>query len=150
MSKTKKARATGGTVKRADAGASFSPEYSTRRSNRQGKIVENLLPKGEKNAIKTRELVTICGFRSARELRAQIERERAAGALILSTVRSGGGYFRPSAGEEGRREIAAFIRTVSRRATSSQRILKYARRALRDCAGQTRIAEEGKRECGKA
>lgn len=101
-----------------------------------------LLGHGEENAVSTLELVKRLGLRDSRKLRALIERERASGVLILSTVRGRGGYFLPSSDpRQAREEIAAFIRTVHARAVNSQRALRAARRALRECEGQTKMQE---------
>ena len=86
-------------------------DSTTPLESRQAGRIEALLQRGEANATSTRLLVTLTGMRSARELQAQIEAERNAGALILSRGGCGGGYFLPAEGEEGRREIADFIRT---------------------------------------
>ena len=105
--------------------------------NDQQGTVEALLLHGEQNAKPCKELVEALGLHSTRELRARIERERANGALILSTVRGHGGYFLPDLNErEGRAELRRFIRTVHARAVSSQRMLRTARQALRTCPGQ--------------
>ena len=100
-----------------------------------------MLLRGEKYAIPTRDLVERAGAHSARDLQSEIEEERAAGALILSKGGPGGGYFLPAAGETGRREIAAFIRTLNARAVSTQRTLKAARRALAELDGQAVMEE---------
>ncbi len=113
---------------------SSEPQCSTTCHRSQGRV-EAMLPRGERNAVRASQLVATLGFRSVRELQREVEFERLHGALILSTSRSPGGYFLPSEGAAGRREIADFIRTVHARAVNSQRILKAARRALRDCAG---------------
>ena len=145
MTKNKKARAAGGAAAQADetaalAGASVSITNSIIEQNKnQGKI-ERLLLHGEQNATKSSVLMELAGLHSPRALRSQIEKERAAGALILSTVRGHGGYFLPSADPtQGREEIEAFIRTVSTRAVNSQKTLKAARRALRECVGQVEV-----------
>lgn len=105
--------------------------------------VVSLLGHGEENAMSTAQLVKRLGLRDSRKLRAMVEAEREDGALILSTVRGGGGYFLPSSDpSQARGEIAAFIRTVHARAVNSQRALRAARRALRECEGQERIEEE--------
>lgn len=145
----KKKPAPGGNRERAKAGTAAGQaaisidDFITAAAGRQPGFVEALLPQGEAHAIPTAELVTLCGYRSARELQKEIERERMAGALILSKGGSGGGYFLPDDGEAGRREIAAFVRTVNARAVNSLRTLKAARRALdnvlREVDGQTRF-----------
>ena len=139
------ARPVAGTTERAIetaalAGASVSVSNSTIEKNKmQGKIA-SLLSRGEQNAVTSADLLRLAGLHSPRALRSQIEKERAAGALILSTVRGHGGYFLPSADPtQGREEIEAFIRTVSTRAVNSQKTLKAARRALRECVGQVEV-----------
>lgn len=122
----------------AIGGASISKDHNnTAAACRQAGFVESFLPHGAAHAIPTAALVTLCGFRSARELQKQIERERMTGALILSRSGDGGGYYLPDDGEAGRREIAAFVRTVTARALNSMRMLRGARRALRLIDGQT-------------
>lgn len=105
--------------------------------------VAPLLGHGEENAVSTAQLVKRLGLRDSRSLRALVEAERAEGALILSTVRGGGGYFLPSSDPfRAREEIAAFIRTVHARAVNSQRSLRAARRALKECDGQILLTPE--------
>lgn len=130
-----------GRTEKAACGAAISYTHSTTTAaDRQAGFVEGFLFQGESRAISTAALVSLCGFRNARELRAEIERERANGALILSTVRGHGGYFLPSddAGQ-AREEIASFVRTVNARAVNSLRTLKSARLALKECEAQIEL-----------
>lgn len=132
MTEKKRAPACAGTQTRAEklTGAKIqSSQFSTDSRRPQGPI-EALLSPGEENAILTKDLIELSGLGTARELRSQIERERLAGALILSTVRNGGGYYLPSEGERGQDELRAFIRTVRSRALNSLRILRAAKSAL--------------------
>ena len=145
MIEKEKTRPVAGTTERASetaamAGASVSVSNSTiAQRKKQGKIA-SLLSHGEQNAITSADLMKLAGLHSPRALRAGIEKERAAGALILSTVRGHGGYYLPSTDPtQGREEIEAFIRTVHARAVNSQKTLKAARRALRECAGQMEV-----------
>ena len=145
MLEKEKAHATGGAAAQAGETAVFGDTTISiansiiAQTETQGRIAA-LLGHGEENAITTAELVNLAGLRSPRELRAEIEKERAAGSLILSTVRHRGGYYLPSPDPvQGRAEIEAFIRTVHTRALNSQRTLKAARRALRQCVGQTEV-----------
>ncbi len=98
-----------------------------------------MLLQGEQNAISSTELVRLTGFKSVRELQNEIARERETGALILSTCRNGGGYFLPSPGEAGRREISAFVATLRARAINTLRALKAAREALEGLDGQVSL-----------
>lgn len=99
------------------------------------------LKRGEKNAISSKNLVMLSGFRSVRDLQAEIAREREAGALILSTCRHGGGYFLPADGEEGKKEISAFVATLAARAVNTLRAMKHAKRALKTLDGQIMIRD---------
>lgn len=126
-------------------GATFSmSDFNTAAGGRQAGFVEALLPQGEAHAVPTSALVALTGYRNARELQKEIERERIAGALILSKSGNGGGYYLPDDGEAGRREIAAFVRTVNARAVNSLRTLKAARRALKIAEGQTNLFDGGR------
>lgn len=107
----------------------------------QRKKIYDQLPEGAANAVSTRELVSRLGFRSDRELRMAIAQERESGLLILSTTRNGGGYFRPSQGEAGQQEIAAFIATLHSRAINTLKALKAARAALNVVDGQLFLEE---------
>lgn len=100
------------------------------------KMIEPLLPRGEENALSTAELVRVTGFKSARELQKVIEAERAQGALILSVSGRDGGYFLPSEGEAGVREISRFVATLQARALNTLRSLRAAKAALEQCVGQ--------------
>ncbi len=97
--------------------------------------IECLLPHGEAQAIPTTQLVALAGVKSARHLQRRIEAERASGALILSS--STGGYFLPA----DRAEIARYKETLQRRALSTLRTLRAARRALRVCEGQEELCD---------
>ena len=103
-------------------------------------MIEQLLLPGADNAVTTAQLLAATRFRHVADLQRQIERERAAGALILSTCARGGGYYLPAS----RDEILRFERTLRRRALSTLRTLRAARRVLREVPGQTQIAKEGK------
>ena len=116
-------------------GASFSNvQCTTADGERQAFFVASLLPQGEANAVPSRELARLAGFRRVRDLQRAIERERQRGAIILSAMR--GGYFRPDGGERGRQEISAFVKTLDARARKTQLSLRSARRALRECSSQ--------------
>ena len=148
MSRSKKAALDAGTIesgleKQKTGQASGSPdgESITGEKSFQGRI-EAMLPRGERNAVCSKDLMSVLGLANTRQLREAINFERMHGALILSTVRNRGGYFLPSPGEAGRREIAAFIRTVNARAVNSQRIRRTARQALTVLDGQLEMEGE--------
>lgn len=142
----KKTRPSAATLERnraettAMAGASVSSDVDSNiiSGQKQGRI-EALLPHGERNAVKVQILVELTGARSVRWLQREIEKERANGALILSTTRGTGGYFLPAYGSEGRQEINAFIRILTARASNTFRTLRAAKRALKELDGQQEI-----------
>lgn len=114
-----------------------------KRGKTEGRVA-TILGHGAENAMKAAALMEALGLRDQRQLRNLIERERAAGVLILSTCRGNGGYFLPSENPvQARDEIAAFVHTVMSRSLNSILILKAARRALRECTGQVAINQEG-------
>lgn len=141
MTNKRKARSTVGAVEQArqekhwTSGNSFH-DFITNTDRKQGFPVASRLKQGEKNAISSKKLVILSGFRSVRDLQSEIAREREKGALILSTCRHGGGYFLPGAGKEGYKEVCAFVSTLSARALNTLRAIKSARTALNIIDGQ--------------
>lgn len=97
------------------------------------KVYESL-KYGKENAIPSKKLAEALGFQTVRDLQKQIERERAAGAVILSDPH-GGGYYLSDAPEELRR----FTRTLEARARNTLKAAESARRALDAATGQERI-----------
>lgn len=91
------------------------------------------LPEGEENAISTNELLRITGLSSSRQLQKIIERERDQGGVILSST--GGGYFSPSEGEKGLRELRRFVNTIRARAANTLKAAKPAEKALQEREG---------------
>lgn len=107
-------------------------DCNTGKKNLQA--IFDLLPRGEENAVSSKALADLVGVKTVRELQHRVSAERESGALILSTCR--GGYFRPAAGEQGQREIAAFARTLQARAINTLRAIRAAREALENVEGQ--------------
>ncbi len=105
-------------------------------------MIAELLWQGKENAISTQDLLTISGLRSARTMQSVIERERANGALILSTSKNGGGYYLPSDGEKGRMELLEFESTLKSRALNTLKTLGNVRRALDRAEAQQMALEE--------
>ena len=92
-------------------------------------VSDFLLP-GESTAIPARELCRLASFENSRSLRAEIDRERLGGALILASDK---GYFLPSAEPDvARSELRAFLRRQDARLVSNRRSIKAVRRALRE------------------
>lgn len=89
---------------------------------------------GKENAIPSKTLAKALGFQSVRDLQKQIERERAAGAVILSDP-CGGGYYLSNDPAELRR----FTRTLKARAKNTMKAAESAQRALDAATGQERM-----------
>ena len=89
---------------------------------------------GKENAIPSKTLAQVLGFQSVRELQKQIERERAAGAVILSDP-CGGGYYLSNDPEELRR----FTQTLNARARNTMKAAESAQRALDAATRQERM-----------
>lgn len=106
-------------------GAAATVEPVNRKAPRM--IVADILPRGKENAVSAEALCSRLGFESVRELQKEIARERAAGAVILSTCHEDGGYFLPG----NVREIKEFIRTLESRGKNTLRALESARELLR-------------------
>ena len=89
--------------------------------------IRDMLPEGKENAIPSKELSALLGMTSVRELQQEIARERAAGAVILSTCQDGGGYYLPASDQE----VKEFIRTLENRGKNTLAALRSARNYLR-------------------
>lgn len=105
-------------------------------------IVRDSLRYGKENAIPSKALAQALGFQTVRELQKQIERERVAGAVILSDS-CGGGYYLSNDPAELRR----FTRTLNARAKNTMRAAESAQRALEAvtedaCTGGRQDGEE--------
>lgn len=96
--------------------------------------VQGSLLYGRENAIPSKVLAEALGYPSTRELQKQIERERAAGAVILSDSH-GGGYYLSNDPDELRR----FTRTLNARARNTIRAAQSAQMALDAASGQESI-----------
>lgn len=108
-------------------------QSNTDNGRKQG-VIEAALPHGAESAVPARVLAEHFGFRSVRQLQKAVEAERRHGAIILS--KTNGGYYAPADGEQGRAEIAEFVRTLDARARHTQAALRSARAALRELDGQ--------------
>ncbi len=94
--------------------------------------VRDSLRYGRECAIASKLLAKALGFQSVRDLQKQIERERAAGAVILSDP-CGGGYYLSNDPAELRR----FTQTLHARAKNTLRAAESAQRALDAVTGGT-------------
>jgi len=93
-------------------------------------MVYEMLRYGRGNAIPSKVLSQALGYQTVRELQKQIEKERAAGAVILSDPHGGGYYL-----SNDPRELRSFIRTMYARAGNTLRAAESAQRALDACTG---------------
>lgn len=93
--------------------------------------VKDALLFGKENAIPSKQLAQILGFRSVRELQKAVELERLAGAVIISDP-CGAGYYLTDDPEELRR----FTRTLNARAANTLKAAESAQRALDEAEGQ--------------
>lgn len=98
--------------------------------------VFDFLPHGKENAISSKALTKALGFQNIRDLQKKIERERSAGAVILSTTLGGGGYFLSDDPDELRR----FTQTLNARAKNTMKAAESAQRAL-DAAAKKAYTE---------
>ena len=89
--------------------------------------VFDVLPAGEEKAVSRSTLAAMLGL-SDRELRREIAGERLHGALILSTMKHGGGYFRAASLEELRR----WVNSMESRGRATFAVVSAARKYLRE------------------
>ena len=90
---------------------------------------------GKENAIPSKILAKALGFQSVRDLQKQIERERSAGAVILSDP-CGGGYYLSN----DPAELLRFTRTLNARARNTIKAAQSAQIALDAATGQETMA----------
>ena len=102
-------------------------------------MIYDILPEGKENKVSTDDLMLIFGFSSTRSLRKQINKERRAGCMILSTRCCGGGYYKAAS----RSEIEEFNTMMERSGRSAFVTSKEARRYLKQTEGQTGIDFDG-------
>ena len=96
--------------------------------------VRDALPFGRENAIPAKVLADALGIPTTRVLRKQIERERAAGAVILSDCHRGGYYL-----SDDPEELRRFTRTLMARAKNTAKAAQSAQIALDAATGQERM-----------
>ena len=97
-------------------------------------MIEKFLLEGKQNATASQTLADLVGCKSVRELQEVIAQERAAGAVILSTCKRGGGYFLPIPGN--RREVVEYIQTLRSRAKNTLVAIESAEAYLRQLDGE--------------
>ena len=90
-------------------------------------MIEKFLLEGKQNATASQTLADLAGCKSVRELQEVIAQERAAGAVILSTCKDGGGYFLPA----NLGEVKEFIVTLESRGRNTLLALESAKAYLK-------------------
>lgn len=95
-------------------------------------MIAELLHKGKENALTVPRLMELCNLHSKRLVTAQVERERAAGALICSKTTGSGGYYLP----KDRAEVIEFISTMESRMRKMNTSITAARAYLKQIEGQ--------------
>lgn len=96
--------------------------------------VYDYLHYGKDQAVRTKDLAEALGFRTVRDLQKQVERERAAGAVILSDPQGAGYYL-----SDDPVELRRFTQTLNARAANTLKAAESAQRALDAATGQQRI-----------
>lgn len=135
MFKNEKSRPAGGTAGAGQRGvgrdrADRVPISNSITAQSKMQRIFDIFPQGEQNAVASRDLAALVGASSVRELQSRISEEREGGALILSTCRGGGGYFKPSPGDAGKVEVERYIATLRARALNTLRVLRSAKAAV--------------------
>lgn len=135
MVQSKEARPTVAAAEQAGgkAASNFQNDFTPLAKEKQSPIFD-ILPIGRERAISSEALAAVTGCKSVRELQKRIERERLAGAVILSDTHSGG-YYRSNDPAELRR----FVRTLNARARNTLRAAESAQIALNTIEGQESI-----------
>lgn len=90
---------------------------------------------GQNNAIKSKVLAEMLGYKTVRELQKQVESERAAGYVILCDSHGAGYYL-----SDDPAELARFIRTLNARARNTIKAAQSAQMALDAATGQESMA----------
>ena len=106
-------------------GAAATVEPANKKAPRM--IVADVLPGGKETAVSAEVLCNRLGFETVREMQKEIARERAAGAVLLSSCQVDGGYFLPG----NVQEVRAFIKTLKNWGRNTLLALKSARKLLR-------------------
>ena len=135
MMKNEKAHSTVAAAEQADgkATSNFHEDFTPLATEKQSPIFD-ILPIGRERAISSEALAAVTGCKSVRELQKRIERERLAGAVILSDTHSGG-YYR----SDDPAELRRFVRTLNARARNTLRAAESAQMALNTIEGQESI-----------
>lgn len=97
-------------------------------------VVRDSLRYGKENAIPSKALAAVLGFKSVRELQKRVELERSKGAVILCDSHGAGYYL-----SEHPAELRRFIRTLNSRAANTIRASASAQDALDQLTGQMRL-----------
>lgn len=102
-------------------------------------MIAEVLGVGADNAKHTAEVMQLCGFGSAREMRKQVERERREGVFICS---DDNGYYLPREGIEGFNDIRKTYNRETKRARTSFYNMRHFGKALGEVFGQIGLFDE--------
>lgn len=137
MKKNKKARSDAATSEQAKE-SSFAGSLQHNKDNTKSNRIQDFLLEGEINALPMRELARLAGV-SERYLRKIIERERGAGAFILSSEK---GYYLPSR-DNPYFELRRYMHREDARMCSNRKAVRAVKFALKELEaisdGQTKI-----------
>lgn len=97
------------------------------------KILKEHNAKGEQRAIKTKEIMAITGM-SQREVTKAVQREREK-HFICSTMRNGGGYYRPAHGSEIERYKNSQEKRIAMHAISLRLARRFDKRRRKEKIG---------------
>ena len=111
-------------------------DYITEEVKLQG--ISSFLPYGKENAIRSADLMEILSIPSTRELRHIIANARLSGEIILS---DSNGYYLPSQGEEGLKEIVECVRVLRSKGISTLKAAAAIKKPLKNIYGQQIIEE---------
>lgn len=126
MKKNKKARSDAATSEQAKE-SSFAGSLQHNKDNTKSNRIQDFLLEGEINALPMRELARLAGV-SERYLRKIIERERGAGAFILSSEK---GYYLPSR-DNPYFELRRYIHRVDARMVTNRKTLRAMKDRLKE------------------
>ena len=120
-----------------------SPAHPTTEAlHRQGRVAA-VLPEGKRNARPGREIASLLGLRSVRELTQAVERERRCGVPVCASNDSAApGYFMPESPEE----LAEYLSSLRRRLRAVGRTATALEEALTAWEGQERLKLPGEGE----
>ena len=143
MEKNKRKAAPGVRDRKRHEGIRINENTTSTRKNfitEEAKIqgISSFLPNGKQNAISSTDLMEVLSISSVRELRHIIANARESGEIILS---NSNGYFLPSQGEEGLKEIVDCVKVLRSKGVSTLKAAAAIKKPLKNIYGQQIIDE---------